>query len=288
MKKSVAAASMGVLVAMALFACPLAARADEPVASIESAQETAGVAVPSETEQEAPLTHDGWVETAQGHEYWKDGVRLSGAWLELDGHRYYLAADGYAVGGFQEIEGSHYYFSLDTNEMATGWKAIDGSWYWFDEATGKMAVNQALTNGRWSRFDAQGKWLGYSNGWVLDGDDWCWTSNGAPQKGWLWAGGSWYWLDPTSGKMATGWVKDSGYWYYLGPSGAMQTGWQLADGRWYFLNSGGDMRVGWFLEGGAWYWLGGSGAAAQNKVVKVGSERYVFGSKKKKWRPTTH
>ncbi len=225
MKKSVAAASMGVLVAMALFACPLAARADEPVASIESAQETAGVAAPSETEQETPLTHDGWVETAQGHEYWKDGVRLSGAWLELDGHRYYLAADGYAVGGFQEIEGSHYYFSLDTNEMATGWKAIDGSWYWFDEATGKMAVNQALTNGRWSRFDAQGKWLGYSNGWVLDGDDWYWTSNGAPQKGWLWAGGSWYWLDPTSGKMATGWVKDSGYWYYLGPSGAMQTGW---------------------------------------------------------------
>lgn len=95
-------------------------------------------------------------------------------------------------GGVQEIEGSHYYFSLDTNEMATGWKAIDGSWYWFDEATGKMAVNQALTNGRWSRFDAQGKWLGYSNGWVLDGDDWYWTSNGAPQKGWLWAGGSWY------------------------------------------------------------------------------------------------
>lgn len=122
MKKSVAAASMGVLVAMALFACPLAARADEPVASIESAQETAGVAASSETEQEAPLTHDGWVETAQGHEYWKDGVRLSGAWLELDGHRYYLAADGYAVGGFQEIEGSHYYFSLDMNEMATGWK----------------------------------------------------------------------------------------------------------------------------------------------------------------------
>lgn len=278
MKKSVAAASMGVLVAMALFVCPLAARADEPVASIESAQETAGVAASSETEQEAPLTHDGWVETAQGHEYWKDGVRLSGAWLELDGHRYYLAADGYAVGGFQEIEGSHYYFSLDMNEMATGWKAIDGSWYWFDEATGKMAVNQALTNGRWSRFDAQGKWLGYSNGWVLDGDDWYWTSNGAPQKGWLWAGGSWYWLDPTSGKMATGWAKDSGYWYYLGPSGAMQTGWQLADGRWYFLNSGGDMRVGWFLEGGAWYWLGGSGAAAQNEVVKVGSERYVFGS----------
>ena len=154
MKKSVAAASMGVLVAMALFACPLAARADEPVASIESVQETAGAAASSETEQETPLTHDGWVETAQGHEYWKDGVRLSGAWLELDGHRYYLAADGYAVGGFQEIEGSRYYFSLDTNEMATGWKAIDGSWYWFDEATGKMAVNQALTNGRWSRFDA--------------------------------------------------------------------------------------------------------------------------------------
>lgn len=76
--------------------------------------------------------------------------------------------------------------------MRTGWQLLDGAWYWFDVTSGKMAINQAFAEGRWSRFDGQGKWLGYTNGWVLDSDDWYWTSAGASQTGWHWINGAWY------------------------------------------------------------------------------------------------
>lgn len=243
---------------------PTTSSADDPVTST-------GVS-------EAPSTADGWVDTDAGREYWKDGAPLKDEWLELNGARYRFSSDGVVLTGFQDIDGARYYFSPGSGVMQTGWQLLDGAWYWFDVTSGKMAVNQAFAEGRWSRFDGQGKWLGYTNGWVLDGDAWYWTSAGVSQAGWHWINGAWYWLDPVNGKMATGWAWDGDAWYYMNPSGAMLTGWQYVDGRWYYLFPNGAMATGWFYENGTWYWLGGSGAAAQNEVAKVGSQSYVFNS----------
>lgn len=220
---------------------------------------------------------DGWVDTAAGRQYWRNGAPLKGGWLELDGAKYYFSTEGFASVGFQDVDGARYYFASDTGAMRTGWQFIDGSWYWFDDETGAMAASQAFAGGRWSRFDSQGRWLGYSDGWVLDGNDWYWTVSGAPQTGWHWINGAWYWMSNTDGKMATGWVWDGSAWYYMSPSGAMQTGWQHVDGHWYYLRSNGAMAQWWFYDGSTWYWLGGSGAAAQNEVLQIGSEHYAFG-----------
>ena len=269
-----------ILVASVLITSPSIAVGEESVSEALQVADEGGLQTDerdASSEAQGTPIQDGWADADKGREYWKDGSRLVDAWLETDGARYYFNDEGVAARGFQKIGGAWYYFSPESLEMKSGWVAVDGAWYWLDETTGEMATGQALTYGRWSRFDAQGRWLGYSNGWVLDGGDWYWTSAGVAQKGWLWTGGSWYWLDPTTGKMATGWIRDSGHWYYMAPSGAMETGWQLVDDRWFYLNSSEDMRAGWFLDRGVWYWLGGSGAAAQNEIVQVGSERYAFG-----------
>ncbi len=231
---------------------------------------------PSPDEADVPAANVGWVDTAMGREYWKDGSPLKSAWLELDGSRYYFSSDGVALTGLQDVDGSRYYFDAESCAMQTGWRYLDGFWYWFDSETGTMATGQALAEGRWSRFDGNGKWLGYANGWLLDGANWYWTSDGFPQTGWRWINGARYWLDKSSGIMATGWAWDGDAWYYLAPSGAMQTGWQYVDGSWYFLRPSGAMAQWWLYDGGVWYWLGGSGAAAQNEVVQVGAAHYVF------------
>ena len=223
-----------------------------------------------------PETSDGWVDIEGGKQYWRDDAPLKDEWLELNGARYRFSSDGFMLTGFQDIDGARYYFAPDAGAMQTGWRLIDGAWYWFDTTSGAMAVNQAFAEGRWSRFDGQGMWLGYTDGWVLNGTDWYWTSAGVSQTGWRWVNGAWYWLSPSDGKMATGWIWDGGAWYYMSPSGAMLTGWQYVDGHWYYLRSNGAMATGWLYEGGIWYWLGGSGAAAQNEVARVGSESYVF------------
>lgn len=227
---------------------------------------------------ETPNAKDGWVDTGAGRQYWRNGAPLKGEWLELDGAKYYFSTEGFASVGFQDIDDARYYFASDTGAMRTGWQFIDGCWYWFDDETGAMAAGQAFAGGRWSRFDSQGRWLGYSDGWVLNGDDWYWTVSGIPQAGWYWINGAWYWMRGADGKMATGWVWDGSAWYYMSPSGAMQTGWQHADGHWYYLRSNGAMAQWWLYDGSTWYWLGESGAAAQNEVLQIGSEHYAFGS----------
>ena len=76
------------------------------------------------------------------------------------------------------------------------------------------------------------------------------------QTGWLKLGGTWYWLDPQTGKMATGWTTASdGHRYYFDGSGAMQTGWAKVGGTWYYLSGSGAMQTGWLSKGGSWYWL---------------------------------
>ena len=145
----------------------------------------------SVNEGETPDAKDGWVDIEAGRQYWRNGAPLKGEWLELDGAKYYFSTEGFASVGFQDVDGARYYFASDTGAMRTGWQFIDGSWYWFDDETGVMAAGQAFVDGRWSRFDSQGRWLGYSDGWVLNGNDWYWTVSGAPQTGWRWINGAW-------------------------------------------------------------------------------------------------
>ena len=99
------------------------------------------------------------------------------------------------------------------------------------------------------------------------------------QTGWLSKGGSWYWLDPESGRMATGWAKASdGKWYYFEGSGAMRSGgWMKQGGTWYYLNGSGAMHTGWLDLDGKRYYLGESGAMVTGKATIEG-ETYRFDS----------
>ena len=89
--------------------------------------------------------------------------------------------------------------------------------------------------------------------------------------------GSWYYLDPESGRMRTGWLQQGGNWYYLNGSGAMATGWVKVGGKDYYLRPssgimvtgkqtiggkvytfdarahGGEHHPRWVKSGGAWY-----------------------------------
>ena len=61
--------------------------------------------------------------------------------------------------------------------------------------------------------------------------------------------GSWYWLDPVTGRMAADeWIFDQDNWYYLGADGRMVTGWQQYKEVYYYLSEDGDRYYGRMLR----------------------------------------
>ncbi len=76
---------------------------------------------------------------------WNNGV---------DGHWYYLNADGTMETGWASIGGYWYYLNAD-GSMATGWKSVGGNWYYLN-ADGTMASSQWIDG---YYVDASGKML---------------------------------------------------------------------------------------------------------------------------------
>ena len=89
--------------------------------------------------------------------YYENGAALSG-FLEIDGIRYHLNADGYLDTGFVRVDGKLYYFHAN-GAMHFGWLELDGDTYYMQE-DGSAAIGWLDIDNYRYKFSASGVMLG--------------------------------------------------------------------------------------------------------------------------------
>lgn len=91
-------------------------------------------------------------------------------------------------------------------------------------------------------------------GWQqIDGNRYCFDSDGIMLTGWLPQNDKIYYLDE-NGRMQTGWQTVGEKDYYLYDDGTLATGWQVIEGDTYYLGTDGAKRTYWQnLDGGRYY-----------------------------------
>ena len=212
----------------------------------------------------ALMTTGTWVATADGVKYQMgDGTYVVAQWVDdfsNGGVRYYMDENGYAVGGFNTIDGTLYYFDPVSHALLRGWLTIDGNVY-CTAADGAILTGWQYIDGYYYYFDA----------------------NGVMQTGFVYVGGEYYYLE-SDGKMITGWFTSpsTGYVYYFTADGDMTTGWLELDGEWYFFEDNtekhyGAMQTGWHVSSasGYTYYLGNDGKMLKG-WQEIDGDTYYF------------
>lgn len=168
---------------------------------------------------------NGWNQSGQTWEYYKDGILQRNIWAQDTANRwYYLDENGV----------------MRTNDWA---QDSSERWYYLDEY-GAMKTDQWVqdTSKRWYYLGSTGTIK--TNSWIQDKEN------------------QWYHLDENGVKEINTWIQDSSErWYYLDDNGIMITnGWaQDSLERWYYLNSNGRISTGWINYGQKWYYLNDDG-----------------------------
>ena len=112
-------------------------------------------------------------------------------------------------------------------------------------------------------------------GWhTIDGERYCFSSEGMPLTGWITDNAERYYLD-TTGKALTGWQDVEGKRFYFGETGAMHTGWlELEESRYYF-GMDGSLFTGLLNIEGKGYYFGEDGALYSG-WLELDNKTYYF------------
>ena len=158
-------------------------------------------------------------------------------WMNKDGKRYYVQANGDLAKYWTEIDGKTYYFTGD-NELITGWL-------------------REISNNKWHYFDENGVLQPSKTGWINKyGKTYYMQSNGELAKYLNNIDDKTYYFNG-SGEMLTGWIQFSSNnrWRYFNKDGVMAKYWNNIDGKRYYFNGSGEMLTGWLDGSDGWYYL---------------------------------
>ncbi len=219
-----------------------------------------------------------WEYDGKGYKYkMSDGTYVYG-WFDdytNDSARYYMNSAGYAVSGFNTIDGTLYCFDAVSNALLRGWltigdrvycttaegailmgfQYIDGNYFYFSESTGEMQTGFKEIGDNWYYFDQSGV---MTTGWFTSsrtGYIYHFNNEGEMTVGWAELDGDWYCFESDAdkhyGQMLTGWIKSSssGHTYYCDESGRMLTGWQEINGNTYYFHPTDENYKGRMLTG---------------------------------------
>ena len=227
----------------------------------------------------AMVTTGMWYQDANGFRYQMgDGTFVYSGWIDepISGARYYLNANGYAVSGFQTIDGTLYYFFTDSRALfrdgwltladgkvyraaydgaiLKGFQYIDGNYFYFDNS-GAMQTGFVNIGNEFYYFNTDGTMV---TGWFTSpktGYIYNFDEEGKMNVGWYEENGDWYFfednMDNHYGQMLTGWItsSSSGYKYYLAENGKMVTGWQEIEGSTYYFDGNDENYKGRMVTG---------------------------------------
>ena len=82
---------------------------------------------------------------------------------------YFEPTWGYALKGFQTIDGNRYLFVPGTNAVGRGWITVDGERYYCDPSTAVLTTGFATINGRGYYFDESGRLVTDETNYRIDG-----------------------------------------------------------------------------------------------------------------------
>ncbi len=187
----------------------------------------------------------GWVEFPGARYHTDITGRMDKGWFTDESGTYYLAADGHALVGPNQIENDRYYFD-EMGRIQSGWITLADNQYFYDPANGCRMVtgwyNDA--NGRHYLFPADGHLVkGPIN---IENKDYLFDAKGNMLIDWQTVNGLKFYYNPADGAMVRGWIGDLANRYYLSTlDGHMVTGVQSIDGQTYYFDADGRMQLGW-------------------------------------------
>ena len=187
----------------------------------------------------------GWVDFA-GFRYHMDAFgRMNTGWFADETGTYYLAADGHAVVGQNQIDQDRFYFD-ELGRIRSGWITVADNQYYYDPNNGCRMLTGWFSDekGMHYLFPADGHLVKGSIN--IDKKDYLFSAEGNMLVGWQTIGDQKFFFNPADGAMLKGWLGDITNRYYLSPvDGHMLTGVQVIDEQIYFFDKDGKMTVGW-------------------------------------------
>ncbi len=171
-------------------------------------------------------------------------------WINKDGKRYYMQANGELAKYWTEIDGKMYYFT-GSNELVTGWltKIATKEKYYFNK-DGVMQTGFIKVDGNTYYMKKDGAMVKYWND--INGKTYYFDGNGKMITGWLReiANNKWHYFDENGVLQAskTGWINKYGKTYYMQSNGELAKYWNTIDGKGYYFNSDGEMVTGWLTK----------------------------------------
>ena len=189
-----------------------------------------------------------------------DTTYYADRWAYIDDFWYYFNQSGYALDGWQIVNGKKYYF--ENYKMATGWIEIEGKWYYFIEEKGS---NEGLL---------------CTEGWKKIDDIWYYfNEDGSVKNGFFFdKDGDLFYFDD-QGMLLVGWQEIDGTWYYFDVNTGAANGWQLINDRWYYFNEY-EMVTGWQTINNKIYYFDKDGAMAKG-LVELDGKFYFFNDDRK-------
>ncbi|WP_230397868.1 L,D-transpeptidase family protein [Novisyntrophococcus fermenticellae] len=161
--------------------------------------------------------------------------------------------------GTQVVNGKKYCFNPD-GSVETGWVKISAWTFYFDKNTGAAATGVQNIDGKRYAFDSNGVWLTGSGTVVINGNKYCFNSDGTVVLGWVTLGSMKLYFNPDTGIAATGMTVIGGKTYYFDNNGVLGTGTQFLNGKQYYFGSNGEMlRNTWVKINGEKIYVDGSG-----------------------------
>lgn len=187
----------------------------------------------------------GWIDVA-GLRYHMDTLgRMNTSWFADESGVYYLAPDGHALIGQNQIGNDRFYFD-QMGRIQGGWITLADNQYYYDPSNGcRMVTGWFLDEtGRHYLLPEDGHLVkGYIG---IDKSNYYFNEKGVMQTGMLKIGDGTFYFDPLTGAQQYGFIGDmTNRFYFNKADGQMLTGIQAIDGQTYYFGKDGKMLVGW-------------------------------------------
>ena len=96
----------------------------------------------------------GWKEVNGSRMYFGSDRKMKTGWLSVSGKKYYFKTNGQMLTGWLQVNGMKYYFKT-SGEMHTGWLQKNGKLYYFKE-NGQMVTGRYKIGDKWFTFSSDG------------------------------------------------------------------------------------------------------------------------------------
>lgn len=218
----------------------------------------------------------GWVDYNNARYHMDATGRMDTDWFSDETGTYYLAADGHALTGQNQLGNDRFYFD-ELGRIQSGWITIADNQYLYDPNNGCRMVTG------WYNDETGRHYLLPEDGHLVKGsirigsNDYLFSPEGRMLTDWQTLGGVKFYYNPADGAMVKGWLGDIANRYYLSPvDGHMVTGYQNIENANYYFNEDGVMQVGTVRVGDGLFYFDPNTGMQQTGFIGDVTNRYYF------------